>query len=144
MRKWHRWLSVFFGVFLVWMAFTGVASHVAAMVAQGSIFEQEEERKPEGLAAKASEEGVAVAVAVAGVGAVPQNEAPRKAPNAKRKWVGFFHHLHSGETFGPVGTLISLFSGVALLFFAISGLWMYVQMWRNRKLRGLNPKWLWD
>ena len=31
MRKWHRWITVFFGVFMLWMAFTGVASHVTAL-----------------------------------------------------------------------------------------------------------------
>ena len=28
MRKWHRWLVVFFGVFLLWIAGTGVAMQV--------------------------------------------------------------------------------------------------------------------
>ena len=28
MRKWHRWLVVFFGVFLLWIAVTGVLSQV--------------------------------------------------------------------------------------------------------------------
>ena len=33
------------------------------------------------------------------------------------------------------GTVISLLSGLALFFFAFSGLWMYVQMWRGRLAR---------
>ena len=46
-------------------------------------------------------------------------------------------HLHSGEEFGPVGVAVSIMSGFALLFFAFSGLWMYVRMWASRKSRGL-------
>ena len=67
---------------------------------------------------------------------------PKPKPGA---WnVGLLHHLHSGETFGPAGVIISILSGCSLFFFAFSGLWMYVQMWRGRlslsqtgkKLRG--------
>ena len=46
--------------------------------------------------------------------------------------VGLFHHLHSGESFGPLGTAISILSGLVLVFFSISGIWMYVQMFRKR------------
>ena len=28
MRKYHRWLSVFFGVFLLWIAVTGLLSQI--------------------------------------------------------------------------------------------------------------------
>ena len=31
MRKWHRWLSVFFGVFLLWIAVTGTLSQVVPL-----------------------------------------------------------------------------------------------------------------
>ena len=27
MRKWHRWLSLFFGAFMLWMAVTGLLIH---------------------------------------------------------------------------------------------------------------------
>ena len=49
-----------------------------------------------------------------------------------RSLVGLFHHLHSGGSFGPVGTAISILSGLALAFFSISGIWMYVRMFRRR------------
>jgi len=55
---------------------------------------------------------------------------PPRSP-AKR-WEGFVKHLHSGESFGPLGTALSIVSGFALLFFAFSGMWMYWQMWRRR------------
>jgi hypothetical protein len=30
-----------------------------------------------------------------------------------------------------------------MIFFAFSGLWLYIQMWRNRKERALMPRWFW-
>ena len=37
MRTYHRWLSVLFGIFILWIAATGLMSHAAALVrdAQG-------------------------------------------------------------------------------------------------------------
>ena len=40
MRKWHRWISVFFGVFLLWISVTGVLSQVGSLVNNGG-FETE-------------------------------------------------------------------------------------------------------
>ena len=68
---------------------------------------------------------------------------PKRAPDSARAWVGYLHHLHSGEEFGPAGTVISILSGFALIFFSLSGLWLYVQMWRNRKERAQHPRWFW-
>jgi hypothetical protein len=124
MRKWHRWLSFIFGAFLLFIAITGVLSHVAGMYAQGSIFEQEEhEDQPVIAAANPEKAG---------------SDVPRKAkpaPNPKRKLVGLMHHLHSGEFFGRIGVVISLLSGLAMIFFSFSGLWIYYQMFvRRRKL----------
>jgi hypothetical protein len=123
MRKWHRWFSFIFGAFLLFIAVTGVLSHVAAMYAQGSVFEQEKEEPPKADTAQTGAETTA-----------PQaiKQPPR---NPKRKLVGFLHHLHSGEYFGPVGVIISLLSGIAMIFFSFSGLWIYYQMFvRRRKL----------
>lgn len=107
MRKWHRWLSVVFGVVLLWLAATGVASHVAAIWQDG---------------------GIAVEKGPPPKATIGQSPAQRK-PSI----VGFLHHLHSGEEFGPVGVLVSLAGGLALLFFTISGMWMYIDMFRRRK-----------
>jgi uncharacterized iron-regulated membrane protein len=38
-------------------------------------------------------------------------------------YTGFIHHLHSGEEFGLPGTIIALVSGLALMFFTLSGMW---------------------
>ena len=58
--------------------------------------------------------------------------------------VGLLHHLHSGESFGPAGVIVSILSGLALVFFSVSGIWLYVQMWRHRKDRALAPRWFWS
>lgn len=129
MRKWHRWLSVFFGVFMLWIAVTGVLSQVAVLWPAG----------------------VTDAAAQAAAAPPPGFECPegwrcmppRGDAGGIRSMVGLFHHLHSGETFGAVGTVISVLSGLALVFFSISGLWLYVQMWRFRKDRSLAPRWFW-
>ena len=57
--------------------------------------------------------------------------------------VGLLHHLHSGASFGPVGVAIGTLAGFAMVFFAFSGLWLYVQMWRHRAGRSLSPRWFW-
>ncbi len=125
MRKWHRWLALVFGAFLLFIAITGVASHLAAMAARGSIFEDEKnEARPMQSAPTATP-----VTTPTGPEAVPA--APPKA-NPKRKLVGFLHHLHSGEEFGPVGVVISLLSGLAMIFFSISGLWLYYDMYIRR------------
>jgi uncharacterized iron-regulated membrane protein len=111
MRRWHRWLSVFFGILILWIAATGFASHVAEIVANQS----------------------PPAAAPAGF-TCPETMTcrPKPAPDSARSWVGYLHHLHSGEEFGPVGTYLSILSGLALIFFAVSGLWMYIRMFRAR------------
>ena len=129
MRKWHRWLSVFFGIFIVWIATTGVLSHVA-------------EFWP---APAPSAADVARATPPAGW-ECPEGwrcMPPRPERSGLSGMVGLFHHLHSGESFGPLGTAISFLSGLALMFFSLSGLWLYIQMWRNRASRGLKGGMFW-
>jgi hypothetical protein len=82
--------------------------------------------------------GAAPAVPGATPGAAPAAPAgpPRFVPTPAQRLVGYLHHLHSGEEFGPVGTIVSILSGFALIFFAISGMWMYLQMFLNRRRLG--------
>lgn len=126
MRKWHRWLSVLFGAFLLWIAVTGVMSHFAALVAEG--------QSP----------GVAAAPPPGFVCPEDWTCRPRPAPDSARAWVGFLHHLHSGEEFGPLGTAIAILSGLAMVFFSFSGLWLYISMWRNRSAKAFKPGWFWN
>ena len=134
MRKWHRWLSVFFGVFLLWIAVTGVLSQIVPLVRRGG-FETRRRSRPSApqALAKASPPGFVC----------PETltcQPKRKGGSI----VGLLHHLHSGESFGPLGTVIATLSGLAMVFFSFSGLWLYIQMWRSRKDRGLTPRWWWS
>jgi len=132
MRKWHRWLSVFFGIFMLWIAGTGLASQVTALWPAG-------EPAPQAAGAASAAAPPPGFECPEGWRCMP----PRGPSSGMRSWVGFFHHLHSGETFGPVGTAISIMSGLALLFFSVSGLWMYWRMWTNRKARKLRGGLFW-
>jgi uncharacterized iron-regulated membrane protein len=134
MRKYHRWLSVLFGVFLLWIAITGVLSQIVPLVQRGG-FENEAQEK--------AERAEALARATPPGFVCPETltcQPKRKGGSI----VGLLHHLHSGESFGPLGTIIATLSGLAMIFFAFSGLWLYVQMWRNRAQRGLTPRWWWS
>lgn len=128
MRKWHRWLSVFFGIFLFWIAATGLLSQAADLwpAAEPTTAELAAAAPParftcpEGWRCRPPEVGTGFA-----------------------SLKGWFHHLHSGEEFGLGGVVISIMSGLALLFFSISGLWMYVRMWRNRRSKNMQGGMFW-
>jgi hypothetical protein len=126
MRQWHRWLSVFFSVFLLWIAVTGVLSQIVPLVQSSN------------------GRGAPSASATAGF-VCPADMICRAKPKPGegRGIVGTLHHLHSGESFGPLGVVIATMSGVAMIFFSFSGLWLYISMWRNRKSRALKPGWFW-
>ncbi|WP_294204730.1 hypothetical protein [uncultured Sphingomonas sp.] len=62
--------------------------------------------------------------------AMAANPAPTSTMKSWNRW---FKHIHSGETLGPVGIALNIGGGVALLFFAGSGFWMYLTMWLNRR-----------
>ncbi len=128
MRKWHRWLSVVFGVVLLWIAVTGVLSQIVPLMAGG-----EHERPAAAAQAKP-----------AFVCPPDYSCRPKPKPGDPRALVGLLHHLHSGESFGPVGVVIATLAGFAMIFFSFSGLWLYVQMWQNRKTRALKPGWFWN
>ena len=129
MRKWHRWLSVFFGIFMLFIAVTGVLSQAAVLW-------------PESAAEAVARE--AAAIPPEGF-ECPEGWRcmPPRTETGIRGMVGLFHHLHSGEEFGPLGTLISVLSGFVLIFFSISGLWLYIRMWADRSKRGAPDRWFW-
>lgn len=136
MRKFHRWLAVFFGAFLFWIALTGVGLQVLILQ------EPDHDSPPASATAQADP-----AVPAGFVCPETMTCQPRRKPGGEsggKSLQAFVQHLHSGETFGRFGTLIGILSGLALLFFAISGLWMYVKLWRVRRSRGLKPGWFWN
>lgn len=126
-RRWHRWLAVVAGIFILWIAATGVVTQASRIYAAGA---------PRAVpAAAASVAPVAAARPVEG--------AQRPPPGGIRGFVHFVTALHSGEEFGLAGELVSLAAGFALLFFAGSGMWMYWQMLRGRRARPGQPRWFW-
>jgi uncharacterized iron-regulated membrane protein len=112
MRTWHRWIGLTLGIVMLFVGATGV-------LIQGFVIADDM-----GWGGKAPVETSTAAPA-------PGNRAQSPRSPAKR-WEGFVKHLHSGESFGPIGTALSMASGFALFFFAFSGMWMYWQMWRRR------------
>ncbi len=150
MRKFHRWLSVLFGVLFLFIAATGLLSHYAALwpvdeTSAAAVNPLIPAARAHGDEAMVVPPGIAAPVATAAPAAAfvcpeTMNCRPKPPTTGPRAWVGFFHHLHSGEEFGPVGTALSIASGFALLFFAFSGLWMYVQMFNRRARRASHPK----
>ena len=157
MRRVHRWLSVLFGLLILWIGTTGLLSQVGALVNEGGFKAEVRER--------GQRQAATVAHAVVPAARAHEHEEPAAAPAAASatapaafacpadmtcrprrvakpgEWnLGFLHHLHSGEQFGPAGVILSMASGLALLFFAFSGLWMYLQMYRRRAHRHSHPK----
>jgi uncharacterized iron-regulated membrane protein len=123
MRKWHRWLVIFAGLLLVWVAATGLIGQVVSLAGG-----EHHKGPPAGAAA-----GMAKPPAPAG-------GADHVAPGAKKSGSQDFYHLvidlHSGNYFGPAGKVVSALLGAAMLFFALSGIWMYIDMFRKRKRIG--------
>ena len=125
MRRWHKLLAPWFALILFVIAFTGAVTQATAIL----------DTPPATLAEKSAAKSAAA----------PGSEAGRiKAPKDEQRsalggWNHWFKKLHSGESLGPVGIALNLAGGLALLFFAGSGVWMYLSMWlkrrRSRRLR---------
>ena len=155
MRKWHRWISLFLFLPLAFIAATGLLSQWAVLWPTDEVSVVPKAQAHEGEEAAASTAATLAAAAAPAV-APAANGAPAgfvcpegwscrppRAESGPRAWTGFFHHLHSGEEFGTIGTVISILSGFGLLFFSISGIWVYAQMWLNRRERGARDRWFW-
>ena len=120
-RRYHRWIATLLGIFILWTAATGVITQITRI---NTAAERE-------------------AAAAASRAALPSRPAPPPSPN--RKFLKLVTDLHSGEQFGLAGQLVSLVIGLAILFLAGSGLWMYIRMFRARagKERSPSSKWFW-
>ncbi len=130
MRKWHRWLSVFFAVILIFVTVTGLLHYLV-------VWWPAAEPTPEALAAVAPPPGFACPEGWRCIAPQPEGVNPL------RPYLGLFHHLHSGSEGGIWGEIVVMLSGLALLFFTVSGMWMYVRMWASRKERGLKKGLFW-
>jgi len=119
-RRYHRWIATLLGIFILWTAATGVITQITRINT-------------------AAERQAAAAVARAAQAA----PAPPLSPD--RRFLKLVTDLHSGEQFGLAGQLLSLVIGLAILFLAGSGLWMYIRMFRARaaRVRVGESKWFW-
>lgn len=128
MRKWHRWLSVFFAVVLIWVTVTGVLHYLAVWWPGDPAVAETTAEPPAGFVCP---EGWRC------------NPPRPETGNILRDNLGLIHHLHGGMEGGIIGEIVVMLSGLALLFFCISGVWMYVQMWRERAARKAKHRWFW-
>jgi uncharacterized iron-regulated membrane protein len=117
MRTYHRWLALVAGIVILWIAATGVVTQASRIYAAG------EPRAP-----------------IAQGPTVQVPAAPRPPQTPLRKFTHFVTELHSGEAFGATGMWISLAAGLALIFFAVSGLYMYIELYRGRLVRARSGK----
>jgi len=150
MRKWHRWLSLLFGVLILFIATTGLLSQIGELVNNGGFEVETTERGRQQAAAAAALVAVPARAHEKELHAAMASPAftcpadmtcrPKRVPKPGDWDVSYLHHLHSGEEFGPAGIIFSMLSGLALLFFAFSGLWMYIQMYRRRSRRKHHPR----
>ncbi|MCA1653239.1 MAG: PepSY domain-containing protein [Sphingomonadales bacterium] len=137
LRRYHRWLAILFGAVLLWVAGTGVVMQLLDIYDHGGLSQPERPGAPPtgaGIVAPAQahepgeeehEAGEHHATAPGSpVAAAPVATASAaRPPRSKAQQLhGFILHLHSGEWFGPLGTLIQTLAGLALIFFAVSGL----------------------
>lgn len=117
MRRWHKILAPWFALILVIIAFTGVVTQVTSIL---DIPPSKQAMAPKG-------------------DGHPRPKAEHEKRSALGEWNHWFKKLHSGESLGPIGIAVNAVSGLALLFFAGSGFWMYLSMWlklrRNRRRR---------
>ncbi len=159
MRRYHRWLALLFGALILWIAGTAVAIQIGTIYANGGLSEEHDGPMPAGTkhaagvthvtlipAAQAHDHEAEEAEARAAAAPRPGASSPAPPPRSPAKaFVHFVTDLHSGASFGPIGTILSLLSGLALIFFAVSGLWMYLQMFRARARRERpgESRWFW-
>ena len=126
-RRYHRWLSLPFALILLWVALTGVAMQAVEIYDKGLFGEDEDAQAARPTAIAAAHP---LAASAAAASATP---APPRPPQSKAHQLHeLLQHLHSGEWFGPFGTIIQTLAGIAMTFFAVSGMWMYVTMYRRR------------
>ena len=75
MRKWHRWLSVFFGIFLLWISVTGVLVTTGRKLPPG---------KPRSTAFGQNRQGIGMAFVKFGQGQVAAANLRQHPPTLKR------------------------------------------------------------
>jgi len=114
MRRLHRWFGLITGIFFAVIALTGICMQTISLLSP-----REEDRPP--------------AVASNRLNVAPASPAVSKPqPPRKPDLYHWLDHVHDGEFAGPAGRVFSLVLGFALLFFSVSGIWMYWKMFQGR------------
>ena len=118
MRRFHRWFGLVVAIFMIVISVTGVILQVQVIA---------EDHK-----------GPPPAIAAAQLHQEPPGEHEHAGPGGEGggDLHGLVMHIHSGEYFGKYANVIGLVCGLALLFFSVSGLWMYWQMFNARARNG--------
>ncbi len=150
LRRYHRWLAPIFAIVFLWIAVTGLTIQFIRLTTPAK--PGEEEAALIVSSAQAHEHGKVIPAAPEPAPVEPAQAAPAQVEPAqavpppamtaldrerkeRRDLSEFVMDLHSGKAFGPLGTWLSIVSGAVLIFLALSGLWMYVQMYRRRSHR---------
>jgi uncharacterized iron-regulated membrane protein len=120
MRKIHRWLAPTLALFLMIIGVTGIAIQATELI---------------GDTPKAGKVVATQSAPVDQTQAKPEGKSKERGP--MKQWNHFMKEIHSGEYFGPFGIIINIVAGVALLFFAVSGMWMYLSMYARRQKNAL-------
>ena len=137
MRRFHRWFGLVVAVFMIIISVTGV-------ILQVQVITEDHKGPPPGLVAGQPQKEPASQdigeSAPTGLGERnhegPGHDGPAEKGGGDLH--GLVMHIHSGEYFGKFANVIGLVCGVALLFFSVSGLWMYWQMFKARAKAGRN------
>lgn len=133
MRKWHRWLVVIAGAFILWIAATGLIGQVYSLAGG----EHHDGPPPASRPAPGPQPMTQAVHGDDHEGSAGKHEGP------PQDLYHFIIDLHSGNYFGIVGKVASAVMGAALLFFAGSGIWMYIDMFRRRRRAGRSEV-FWD
>lgn len=162
MRTLHRWLGTIAGLFLAISAISGIFLQIheieektearpapvkvaplsgpAALAAQVTV-------PVEQLLLTSTPTGPVVSFKPAGAdrwqkldpatGTLSETLAPGERPKPTGfSWTRLMKGLHTGGLAGIPGHLFGALLGLSLLFFTLSGLWMWWQTWRHRARAG--------
>ena len=149
LRRYHRWLALPFGLILLWVALTGIAMQALDIYDKGLFPAEDSPRLIAPARAHEHDEAAeaaraARAAAAKAPGASTAASLAARAPRPPRSKAQILHsflqHLHPGEWFGPFGTIIQTLAGLAMTFFTLSGMWMYIEMYRRRGHRHSHPR----
>lgn len=165
-RSLHRWISLPIAIFMLWIGATGVilqiqqlgghedghvgAAHhaapadvdVAAAVAKGLAAARALDPQFHTRTVQVDLGGSALHVLIGararGGDQIDYDAGTGTATKVVQKMSlhGLIIHLHSGEAIGPVGTVIGLIAGIALVVLSVTGAVVYIDMYRRRARAG--------